>query len=131
MNTGKIREPYYKIGRLRMNIAKKAHLKCADIYISKNQLKHIQLKHKKELDQLCISADIFVKTIVENFNQIRKGSENSYFLVIYDNNLSKTAAIKLNLSINDGFRKIKTATPMRIADLMKHQLIWEKGTHPF
>ena len=49
---GKIRisnssESYVKVGRIRMNIAKVAKIKCADIYISKNQIIHIGKTHKK------------------------------------------------------------------------------------
>lgn len=48
----KIRKPYLKVGRLKATIAQEAHLKCADIYVSGNQIKHIGNKHCIELEQL-------------------------------------------------------------------------------
>lgn len=39
-----------KIGRLRFTIARKINRKCADIYLSSNYQKHIERRHKKELN---------------------------------------------------------------------------------
>ena len=40
-----IHDPYIKVGRISVPIARKAHIKAADIYVSKNQLKHIWNVH--------------------------------------------------------------------------------------
>ena len=48
----KIRKPYLKVGRLKATITQEALLKCADIYVFENQIKHIENKHCVELEQL-------------------------------------------------------------------------------
>ena len=121
---------YYKIGRLRQPIAKQAHIQCADIVISTAQLRHIEKKHQVELSQLGISAEIFVKTVLDNFNQIRAGSQGSYLLVVYKEPVAQVAAIRLNYSLKKEFWEVKTATPMRAAELLNKVLIWERSA-PF
>ncbi|MDR2836480.1 MAG: hypothetical protein LBV69_09895 [Bacteroidales bacterium] len=59
---------------------------------------------------LGLSAFNFINLIVSNFNQIKKGSGNSFLLVIKDKTLAKVAAIEMNFSIKKGFWEIKTAT---------------------
>ncbi len=122
----KISKPYIKVGRLKATIAKEAHLKCADIYVSENQIKHICARHKTELEQLGLSVDMYIKSILENFNQIREGSDNSVLLVVFrdGNKHHNTAAISLNYSIEDEFWEIKTAQPRKTEDIMKRKKIW-------
>jgi hypothetical protein len=121
-----INKPYTKIGRLKSTIAKEAHIKCADIYISDNQIKHIKARHKTELEQLGITAELYIKMVVENFNEIRKGSGDSILLVVYQDTESKhhTAAVSLNYSIKEGFWEIKTAQPRKTEDILKREKIW-------
>ncbi|MBR3711812.1 MAG: hypothetical protein IKM98_01285 [Bacteroidales bacterium] len=122
----KVNEPYIKVGRLKATIARKAHLKCADIYVSENQIRHITIRHKVELEQVGLSAEVYVKTIVENFTQIRQGSGESVLLVVYDdaNEQHNTAAISLNYSLQKGFWEIKTAQPRRTEEILKKKKIW-------
>ena len=122
----KISKPYIKVGRLKATIAKEAHLKCADIYVSENQIKHICARHKTELEQLGLSVDMYIKSILENFNQIREGSDNSVLLVVFrdGNKHHNTAAISLNYSIEDEFWEIKTAQPRKTEDIIKRKKIW-------
>ena len=47
-----MQHPYIKVGRLKMNVAKAAHLKSADIYISENYIKHIENKYHVELSKI-------------------------------------------------------------------------------
>lgn len=122
----KINKPYTKIGRLKSTIAKKAHLKCADIYISENQIKHIKNKHCAELEQLGLSAEVYIKTIISNFNEIREGASDSILLVIFEkgNDFHNTAALTLNYSVEEGFWEVKTAQPRNTQNLLKKKKIW-------
>ena len=121
-----IRTPYTKVGRLKSTIARQAHLKCADIYVSENEIKHIENKHSVELEQLGLSADVYVKTIINNFNEIREGANGSILLVIFekDNDFHNTAALTLNYSIEEGFWEVKTAQPRNTKNLLKKKKIW-------
>lgn len=121
-----IRNPYTKVGRLKSTIAHQAHLKCADIYVSENEIKHIENKHSVELEQLGLSADVYVKTIINNFNEIREGANGSILLVIFekDNDFHNTAALTLNYSIEEGFWEVKTAQPRNTKNLLKKKKIW-------
>ena len=122
----KIRTPYTKVGRLKSTIARQAHLKCADIYVSENEIKHIENKHSVELEQLGLPADVYVKTIINNFNEIREGANGSILLVIFekDNDFHNTAALTLNYSIEEGFWEVKTAQPRNTKNLLKKKKIW-------
>lgn len=113
-----------KIGRLRFTIARKINRKCADIYLSSNYQKHIERRHKKELEQIGLSATDFVRTVAKGFNQIRDGTGNSILLVIFNDDLNYTAGIDLSLS-GDHW-EVKTAEPRRREDIEKRKLLWEK-----
>lgn len=124
-----INKPYTKIGRLKSTIAKKAHIKCADIYVSENYLKHIQLQHGNELKSLGITPLDFVKLICTSFNEIRQGSGDSVLLVMFNNNLSYVAGIALNYSVEDDFWEVKTAEPRRLRTIKNKALIWSAAKH--
>lgn len=113
-----------KVGRLRLTIARKIKRKCADIYLSSNYQKHIERRHKKELEQMGLSAIDFVTTVVKGFNQIREGSGDSILLVIFNGDLNYTAGIDLCLSCDHW--EVKTAEPRRREDIEKRKLLWEK-----
>ena len=121
-----IHHPYTKLGRIKSTIAQEAHIKCTDIYISVNQLKHIYARHQKELEQIGMTAEEYIKYILNNFNQIRKGSGESILLVVYHETDDKhnTAAMALNYSIEKEFWEIKTAQPRKTDDILKREKIW-------
>lgn len=112
-----------------MTIARQAHIKSSDIYVSNNYLTHISNTHAVELAKLGIAAKDFVSLICKDFNQIRKGSDDSYLLVIYNSKLPLVAAISLNYSVKKGFWEIKTAEPRRCSTIKKSVLIWEAAKH--
>jgi hypothetical protein len=113
-----------KVGRLKMTIARQINRKCADIYLTTNYLKHIERRHKTELEMLGLSAIDFVVTVVKNYNQIRKGSKDSILLVIFNGTLNYTAGIDLCLS-GDHW-EVKTAEPRKTEDIIKRKLLWKK-----
>lgn len=124
-----IKHPYIKVGKISKSVAKEAKIKHGDIYISKNYLRHIEINHHEELLKLGIASLTFVKAIIGNFNQIRKGTGNSYLLVIHEERISKVAAIELNLSL-DEFWEVKTAAPRGTAALSRKELVWERERTP-
>ena len=117
-------EKEIKVGRLKLTIARKINKKCADIYLTPNYLKHIERRHKTELEKVGLSAVDFVKAVVKNYNQIRKGSGDSILLVIFNGDLNYTAGIDLCLS-GDHW-EVKTAEPRKTEDIIKRKLLWEK-----
>lgn len=120
-----LQHPYIRVGRLKMNVAKAAHLKSADIYVSENYLKHIEKKHKSELQTLGINAYSYVKLIVDNYNQIRQGSDDSVLLVIFrEGNYHDVAAIKLTYISRKDIWEVKTAQPRNTKDVLKRKLLW-------
>lgn len=129
MEKQEINHPYIKVGRISMTVAKNAGIRCADIYISKNQITHIWNKHSKELEAIGFSSVDFVSSICKNFNQIRIGSGTSLLLVIYNEKLPYVAAIDINYSLKKEFWEIKTAEPRRVSKVDKRPLIWEAAKH--
>lgn len=116
----------FKIGRLRMTIAKAINKRCADIYISDTHIKHIERKHSKELEQLGIGAFEYVKTIVSNFNQILKGSGVSILLVIKTKSeIHHVAAVSLNYCTKKGIWEVKTAQPRRTSEIERKKILWQ------
>ena len=115
---------YKKVGFINKEIAQKAKITSANIYIDKQHIDHIQIKHGKELLSVGMDALTFVKCVCQNFNQIRKGSNESYLLVIFNRKLSFVAAMTLDYSVKDGFWIIKTAQPRRSSAVLKKALLW-------
>jgi len=113
-----------KVGRLKLTIARKIKRKCADIYLTSNYLKHIERRHKTELEKLGLTAVDFVITVVKNYNQIREGSNDSILLVIFNGELNYTAGIDLCLSGEHW--EVKTAEPRKTIDIVKRKLLWKK-----
>lgn len=113
-----------KVGRLKLTVARKINRKCADIYLTPNYLKHIERRHKTELEKVGLSAIDFVKAVVKGYNQIRAGSGDSILLVIFNGDLNYTAGIDLCLS--GDYWEVKTAEPRKTKDIVKRKLLWEK-----
>ncbi len=74
--------------------------------------------------QLGIEALAYVRIIVSNFNQIRKGTGNSLLLIMCSDEMSHIAAIEMNYSTKDGFWEVKTAQPRLKTKVEKKELLW-------
>lgn len=118
--------PYIRLGKMPVAAARALKIKPCDIYVSDNNLRHIERAHSCELQKLGIPAELFVKLIAKDFNQIREGSKGSYLLIILNPNSSSVAAIEINYSLKREFVEIKTAIPMRMTEIVKHKLLWSK-----
>lgn len=126
MKKNEVTNPFIKVGRLKKSVADKAHIKAANIYITKDHLRHIYKSHKKELDSLGISAIDFVQTVTSNYNQIRVGSDQSYLLVIFheNSNVHYVAAITINFIVKKGIWEVRTAQPRNTKEIEKKKRIW-------
>ena len=116
---------YYILGRLRMPVAKKIGVQCADIYIDSNHIAHIAHVHAVELAQLGVSADDYVAMIAQRYNMILQGSGGSLLLVVYRGESNHVAAIDLNYSTKKGFWEVKTAQPRRYAEIARKKILWQ------
>ena len=55
-NIKTLKQEPIKVGRLKLTVAQKINRKCADIYLMPNYLKHIERRHKTELEKVGLSA---------------------------------------------------------------------------
>lgn len=119
---------YVKVGRIRKGVADEAGIKCADVYITRFYIKHIEQRHGAELSSLGVTPIDFVKMILVNYNRIYAGSDDSIILVVYNNktNLHSAAALKLNYIVKKGIWEIKTAQPRSTRDLERRKRIWQQ-----
>ena len=125
---------YIKVGRVRMNSWMSSAIPVADIYISERELVHIATKHGKELKQLGIDAFVYVNSIVENSNEIRKGHTQETFLFVVktkpftQETIMQCAVVELTMGLVNKKKvyKIKTAYPAIMGRLLKSELVCVK-----
>ncbi len=120
------------VGRITQTRAKQIGCKCADIFLTKNYVRHIKLVHSKELDALGITVENYVRMIVEHYNEVREGTHNSILLVVRQTGRTThdAAAIRLFYDKPHDWWEIKTAEPRSTADLDKRKLLWKKSQPP-
>ena len=116
---------YTKVGRLYMSVAKAIKREAADIYISQNNIRHVFIRHRKEIEQLGFTPESFVNLVVIVFNHIYKGTGESLLLVL-QNGKSKVVAIEMNYALKKGFYEVKTAFVTDKKTLDKKELLWKK-----
>lgn len=119
-------QSFINIGFLKKDVAKAIGITPGYIKVSANYLKHIKNKHGDQLKYFGFSPKDFLKFIVENFNQVYKGSGDSYLLVVYDEIYPKVLAIELNIIIKEKFWEVKTAQPRRCNFFNKKTLLYKK-----
>lgn len=125
---------YIKVGRVRMNSWVSRCLAVADIFISERELVHITNRHRQEMEQLGLDALLYVRTIIENSNEIRKGNTNDTYLFIVktlpfnNETVMHCAVVELTIRIENKKKvyKIKTAYPAMMGRLSKNELICVK-----
>lgn len=125
MNT--VGYPYIKVGRISLSIAKKCHIKAADVVVDYNHIRHITKEHSKELDGLAISALDYVKMVVGNFTEIRRNKGSSILLVKVNQDRSDdTVTVELILNVKKHQWEVRTAQPRR--DLRGNELLYQHKT---
>ena len=122
---------YIKVGRITLPIARKAHVKCADIMIDNRHIEHINKKHGVELDSLGISAIDFVKMIATTFEEIRQAPNDALDLVTTNSEGKNfVAVVTLNFNYKKQFWEIRTAIPVRTAVVKSRKLLWKRERTP-
>lgn len=110
------------VGEISEDIAKKIKRQKGNIFLDSWGIKHIQKRHKKELEVIGLTAEEFVKIICLGFNEIRQGDEGALFLVI-SKGINNAAVVKL---VRGDFYSVYTAFPMRTKALQKRKLLWSQ-----
>jgi hypothetical protein len=115
---------FQKVGRINKRVADKAHIKCADVYIHENGIKHIILRHSKELNQLGMTPLLYVKMIMQNYCEIRVGSNGTLLLIVDGKDIKHTTAIELKYVRKFQFWEVRTAQPRSVKDIEKREKLW-------
>ncbi len=124
---GKLPPEYIKVGRINMNVARKAHIKAGDIVMSPNYMDHIRKEHGEQLAKLGISAIDFISVIVKKFTQIRRGSDNSILLVVNTLGKSIVLALQLKSEIDDAHVVWNIHTSYIVSKFTKkNEILWER-----
>ena len=106
---------YIKVGRIRQPIARKAHIKAADVVIDRNHIRHIMNYHSRELEaRFGITVLDYVTIVVARFNEIRKNKGDS-ILLVKRNRAGSHDTVTIELAYNPGkdLWEVKTAQPRR------------------
>ena len=126
-----LKSGYIKVGRISLSIAKKAHVKSADIMIDNRHVEHINKKHRVELETLGISAIDFVRMIAKTFIEIRQAPDDALDLVATTSEGKKyVAVVTLNYNYKKKFWEIRTALPVRSAVVNSRKLLWKRERTP-
>ncbi len=72
--------PYYLVGEITKAMAVKGHLPSGPIFITPALYEHIRRDHP-ELEAAGITAEVLVRDVMNNYSEIRKGSNDSFILV--------------------------------------------------
>ncbi len=115
----------YKIGRIKFKSWQNKVLKALDIIIYDSELIHIYNRHKEQLEKIGMTPIDFVKFIIANYTEIRKGNNDSYLLVVLRPHVSNVAAVRLMCVDSNGKEcyLIKTATLYNTESLLKKKLL--------
>ncbi len=117
---------YIKVGRIRQTVARKAHIKAADVVIDRNHIVHIDKKHREELHALGLSALDYVCIVADKFTEIRQNQGASILLVKRNRDRhADTVTIELAYNPGEELWEVKTAQPRR--NLEGNLLLWKEG----
>jgi len=122
---------FIKVGRIKATIARKAHIKAADIVIDNNHIKHINTFHGEELRSLGLTAIDYVKIVAATYTEIRKNKGTSILLVkVNQEKDDDTVTIELVLNEKTHQWEVRTAQPRR--DLRNNELLYpeKEKAHP-
>ena len=120
------------VGKIPLSVARITGVRFTDVVMDGSHAVHIGNDHRKELKNLGISPTMFVQLVVENFNTLYLGNvengKQSYVLVVYDVPMSKAAAITLEYYADGSCWMVRTAFPIRAAEIRNHpeKIIWTK-----
>lgn len=119
----------HKVGRIKMPVARAAHIKCADIVVSGQGLQHIYLRHGEELEKLGYSPLQFVKYVAANYNQIWHENADKVIISISCGIHKKAMVIELSKSLENGKNqwKVLTAFYSKREYFKNKKMLWQKS----
>ena len=94
--------PYYLVGEITKDMAIKGHLPSGPIFITPALYAHIRRDHP-ELETAGISAETLIMDVMNNYSEIRKGSNGSFILVRRGMGNPRIAAIGLVVKKDERF----------------------------
>ncbi len=119
------------VGYFPQSLAKKIHKMSVKIVLTPKAIEHIDDQHSTEFAQLGMNTELFVRFVVNNFNEVRIDKSQEMYLVVRADSVSKMAVIRLNYKELDKERVyyVESAMPVRNSYLKNKELLWI-GAHP-
>lgn len=118
-----------KVGRIKMTVARAAHIQCADIIVSETALKHIYARHGMELERLGYTPLQYVKYVATQFNQIWEEGREKIIISINADTHKNCMVIELKkIQRNDkGVWIVLTAFYGKKEYFEKKKMLWQKS----
>jgi len=98
--------------------------KTGNIYLYDYAIQHIQKKHAKELEQIGITAEHFVKMIVKEYTEVRESKLKNRYLLVVNKHLANVAVI--DFRYKEGEYLIVTAYPVKIEKIKDLKIVKRK-----
>lgn len=131
---GKVDESDLIVGRITKEVAKKALITEAIIYLESGipgrngfGLKHIKSEHQDILDYLGVSAIEFVKMICENFNEIREDKNGKIDLLVNANKQKLLVVALKEDEDRENYYRVITALICKRKEIIKRKLLYSKS----
>jgi len=123
----KLNKPFYCIGHIGKQTAAAANITSAGIFVTNEVMAHIDARHHRELAALGKTPEELVAYVLANYKEIRRGSGDSYLLVV-PVRPAKVAAIGLEIRLSGlyGFWLVKSAFPLHDKRLSRYPLVYKK-----
>ena len=101
------------------------------IVLTPKAIEHINDQHSTEFSQLGLNVELFVRFVIEHFNEIRISKSQEMYLAVRAKSVSKMAIIRLNYKELESERVyyVESAMPVRNSYLDNKELLWN-GAHP-
>ena len=136
-NRVKLNKQYKSIGKLPIAALNKINefmdlpVVVRDIRSSENNMVKHNHRHidelEEQLNQLGITKEGYAEFVAKNYNQIRLGNKPlSLILAVLLENINHIAAVHLHYDKNENFWLVTTVHAIKLHDLEKIPLIWER-----
>lgn len=119
------------VGMFPKSIAKRINKMSVRIVLTKKAIEHINEQHSTEFAKLGLNTELFVRFVINNFNEVRISKSQEMYLAVRAKSVSKMAIIRLNYKEVDYERVyyVESAMPVRNSYLNNKELLWI-GAHP-
>ena len=109
-----------KIGKITLNG------RSGNIYLANYAIEHVAKKYAKELEQIGISAESYVKLIIREYTEVREAKTNSKnrYLLVVSKHLSNVAIV--DFIYKDGEYQVVTAYPIKMDKIKDLKIVKHK-----